>query len=88
VPRAIIFDMDGLLIDSEPLWVRAEIEIFAEVGVSLGEDDCALTKGLRTDDVIAYWHARRPWDGHSPAEVEARLIARVASLVRDEGRAR
>lgn len=85
--RAVIFDMDGLLVDSEPLWVRAEIEIFGEVGVVLGEEDCALTKGLRTDDVIAYWHARRPWNGRSPAEVEARLIARVASLVREEGRA-
>jgi HAD superfamily hydrolase (TIGR01509 family) len=87
VPRAVIFDMDGLLIDSEPLWVRAEIEIFGEVGVVLGEEDCAHTKGLRTDDVIAYWHARRPWDGRSPADVEARLIARVAELVRAEGRA-
>jgi sugar-phosphatase len=87
VPRAVIFDMDGLLIDSEPLWVRAEIEIFGEVGVVLGEEDCAHTKGLRTDDVIAYWHVRRPWDGRSPADVEARLIARVAELVRAEGRA-
>ncbi|MEA2752886.1 MAG: mannitol-/sugar-/sorbitol-6-/2-deoxyglucose-6-phosphatase [Myxococcales bacterium] len=85
--RAVIFDMDGLLVDSEPLWVRAEIEIFGEVGVVLGEEDCALTKGLRTDDVIAYWHQRRPWDVRSPAEVEARLVARVAALVRAEGRA-
>lgn len=85
--RAVIFDMDGLLVDSEPLWVRAEIEIFGEVGVVLGEEDCALTKGLRTDDVIAYWHRRRPWDKRSPAEVEARLIARVAALVLAEGRA-
>jgi len=85
VTRAIIFDMDGLLIDSEPLWVRAEIEIFGEVGVVLREEDCARTKGLRTDDVIAYWHTRRPWDSRTPAEVEARLIARVASLVREGG---
>lgn len=87
MPRAVIFDMDGLLVDSEPLWVRAEIEIFGEVGVVLGEDDCALTKGLRTDDVIAYWHTRRPWAGPPPGDVEARLIGRVASLVREEGRA-
>ena len=87
MPRAVIFDMDGLLVDSEPLWARAEIEIFGEVGVVLGEDDCALVKGLRTDDVVAYWYTRRPWTGPPPADVEARLIGRVASLVRDEGRA-
>ncbi len=84
---AVIFDMDGLLVDSEPLWVRAEIEVFGEVGVALREEDCALTKGLRTDDVIAYWHARRPWTGPSPLDVERRLVARVAELVRSEGRA-
>jgi sugar-phosphatase len=83
----VIFDMDGLLIDSEPLWVRAEIEIFGEVGLVLAEEDCARTKGLRTDDVIAYWHTRRPWTGASPAEVEQRLISRVATLIREEGRA-
>ena len=88
MPRAVIFDMDGLLVDSEPLWVRAEIEIFGEVGVVLAEADCAQTKGLRTDDVIAYWHTRRPWTGPSlRADVEARLIGRVAALVREEGRA-
>ena len=29
---AILFDMDGTLIDSEPLWLAAEIEVMAEVG--------------------------------------------------------
>ena len=85
--RAVIFDMDGLLVDSEPLWVRAEMEIFGEVGVVLGEEDCAKTKGLRVDDVIAFWHARHPWDSRSLAEVEAGLVRRVAELVSAEGRA-
>lgn len=85
--RAVIFDMDGLLIDSEPLWVRAEIETFGEVGVVLDEDDCAKTKGLRVDDVVAYWHERRPWSSRSPREVEQRLVSRVAQLIRAEGRA-
>ena len=85
--RAVVFDMDGLLVDSEPLWVRAEMEIFGEVGLVLGAEDCAKTKGLRVDDVIAYWHARHPWDSRPLAEVEARLVARVAELVGAEGRA-
>jgi sugar-phosphatase len=83
----VIFDMDGLLVDSEPLWVRAEIEVFGEVGVVLAEAECAQTTGLRTDDVIAYWYTRRPWAGTTPADVEARLIGRVAALIREEGRA-
>lgn len=85
--RAVIFDMDGLLIDSEPLWVRAEIEVFGSVGCMLVPADCGRTKGLRVDDVVAYWHTRRGFGGESPAAVEARLVARVAELIRAEGHA-
>ncbi|MBX3190836.1 MAG: hexitol phosphatase HxpB [Labilithrix sp.] len=82
---AVIFDMDGLLVDSEPLWVESEIEVFGEVGVVLREEDCAQTKGLRVDDVVGHWYGRRPWNGPSRADVEATLIARVASRVRERG---
>ena len=85
--EAVIFDMDGLLIDSEPLWIRAEIEVFGGVGVPLVEDDCALTKGLRVDDVVAYWHQRRGFGNATPADVEARLVTRVAELIAAEGQA-
>lgn len=85
--RAVIFDMDGLLIDSEPLWVRAEIEVFGAFGVSLTEADCALTQGLRIDDIIAYWRAHRGLDGSAAERIRADLVARVAELIRSEGRA-
>lgn len=86
---AVLFDMDGLLVDSEPLWVRAEVEVFGAVGLTLREEDCARTKGLRVDDVVAYWNGQLPggFRGASPAEVEQRLVARVAELVAREGRA-
>lgn len=84
--QAVIFDMDGLLIDSEPLWMRAEIDVFADVGIPLDEETCALTRGLRTDDVVDYWFQRRPWTDVTPAELERRLIDRVCQLVRAEGR--
>lgn len=82
--HAVIFDMDGLLIDSEPLWVRAEMEVFAKAGVVLVAEDCAQTKGLRTDDVVAYWHAARTFS-LAVAEVETLLIDKVASLIGTEG---
>ena len=83
---AAIFDMDGLLIDSEPLWQDAEIEIFAELGVPLSRVECTKTKGRRVDDTVAYWHARRPWRGASEKQVAERLVSRVAVLVRERGR--
>jgi HAD superfamily hydrolase (TIGR01509 family) len=51
-PRAIIFDMDGLLVDSEPVWMQAETQLLTARGKVL---DMALREklvGLRTDEFI------------------------------------
>ena len=85
--RAAIFDLDGLLVDSEPLWRRAEREVFAEVGVMLTDDDCRSTMGMRCDAVVALWYRRRPWPKVSPAEVQDRIEARVLALMRAQGEA-
>ena len=79
--EGVIFDMDGLMVDSEPLWREAEIAVFAELGVTLTEADCRRTKGWRTNEVIAYWHGLRPWPGPSVAEVETTLLDRMVDLL-------
>lgn len=84
---AIIFDMDGVLIDSEPLWRRAEVVAFNAVGVPMVEDDGFLTIGLRTDEVVEFWFARHPWEGVSKKEVEANLVKEVIGLISTEGEA-
>jgi mannitol-1-/sugar-/sorbitol-6-/2-deoxyglucose-6-phosphatase len=77
----VIFDLDGLLIDSEPFWRQAEIEVFASVGLVLTEVDVRQTMGLRIDDAVHHWWVRHPWEGRSPAEVERAVTARVAELI-------
>ncbi len=79
--KAVIFDMDGILVDSEPLWRFAEREVFASVGLELDDADCERTMGMRTDEVINHWYRRAPWNGPSPADVEARLVARMQTLI-------
>jgi sugar-phosphatase len=74
--------MDGVLIDSEPLWRRAEIAVFGELGVSLTEEDCLETQGLRIDEVVDYWLERRPWQGRSREEVAHAIVFRVGALIR------
>ncbi len=85
--QAVIFDMDGVLVDSEPLWRLAEQEVFAGVGLELTDEYCELTMGMRSDEVIAYWYRRSPWTGASPAEVEARLDARMRELIAERAAA-
>jgi beta-phosphoglucomutase-like phosphatase (HAD superfamily) len=84
---AVIFDLDGLLIDSEPFWRQAEIEIFGSVGLHLTEHDVRQTMGLRIDDAVGHWWARAPWDGMPPVEVERAVTARVAELITTSGQA-
>ena len=60
---ASIFDMDGLLIDSEILWHEAEIDILGGLGVPLAAEGCRSTKGMFVDEVTAHWYALHPWPG-------------------------
>jgi beta-phosphoglucomutase-like phosphatase (HAD superfamily) len=43
--KAVLFDMDGLLIDSEPLWLEAETAVMARLGASWSENDQAQLLG-------------------------------------------
>ncbi|MEU3763698.1 HAD family phosphatase [Amycolatopsis keratiniphila] len=44
-PRAVVFDCDGLLMDTEPCWSVAETELFARRGLPFGADEKALVIG-------------------------------------------
>jgi sugar-phosphatase len=52
--------MDGLLIDTEPVWRTAEKEVFAELGIELTEADVLDTTGVRVDELVAAFLPRRP----------------------------
>ena len=84
--RATVFDMDGLLIDSEVLWHQAEVEIFGRLGVPLAEAEGRSTKGMYVDEVVRFWYARYPWAGPDVARVSGLLLERVGELVEDVGR--
>jgi len=84
--KAVIYDMDGVLIDSEPLWHEAEIATFATVGVKLTSQMCRQTTGLRIDEVVEYWHHKHPWTDVTQAQVEADIWDAVIHLVRTQGR--
>lgn len=82
---AAIFDMDGLLIDSEPLWDRAELEVIAGLGVDVSRrNELPDTLGLRIDMVVDLWFAHQPWVGPGREEVTERIIQRAISLVEEE----
>jgi HAD superfamily hydrolase (TIGR01509 family) len=72
--QAAIFDMDGLLVDSEPFWREVEIEVFRTVGLEMDDEMCKRTTGLPTDTVVRYWYEKHPWHNRSVEEVNADII--------------
>ncbi|MCS6935240.1 MAG: hexitol phosphatase HxpB [Chitinophagales bacterium] len=77
----VILDMDGLLIDSEPFWRKAEQKVFATVGISLTEDDCRLTTGFRFDEVVDYWWRMRPWQGKSKEQIVSEVLDEMEHFI-------
>lgn len=81
---AALFDMDGLIIDSEPLWEQSELEVFTSIGVDISRrDQLPSTLGLRIDQVVRMWYEVAPWNGPSQQEVTNRIFARTLSLVEE-----
>lgn len=78
---AAVFDMDGLLLDSEPFWKRAEREAFAEVGIVITEGMSKVTAPMTTAQVAAHWYAFRPWTGRSTLDLERAVVSRVRDLI-------
>jgi len=81
VIKAVIFDLDGLLIDSEPLWQQAEMLVFKQVNITLTPELCLRTKGLRIDEVVNYWYQKYPWTNLTKLEVESLIIDQVIELI-------
>src|SRR5687767_6519937 len=82
--EAVIFDMDGVIIDSEPLRRKAEIEVFKSVGVNLTEEMCMQTVGLRIDEAVKYWHNKFSWKDKPLKQVEEEVINRLIESVKSE----
>jgi HAD superfamily hydrolase (TIGR01509 family) len=84
--KAVIYDMDGVLIDSEPLWKIAMEEVFARVGCNLTRKDFEKTVGLRLDEVINYWYAHQKWEGEGPEWVLDQIVQRMVTLIQENGK--
>ncbi len=82
--KAAIFDMDGLLIDSEPLWQRAEMECFSSVGLDLTVEMCRETMGMLTSEMVSYWYRKYPWEKVTKDEMRNQVVNRMIELLKSE----
>jgi HAD superfamily hydrolase (TIGR01509 family) len=82
--RAVLFDMDGLLIDSEPLWFEVETEVMTRLGGTWSQADQEALLGSSLDRSVRYFLKRAAWPA-DPAEVGEWMLSGIVAKVRDRG---
>ncbi|GLU51711.1 hexitol phosphatase HxpB [Dyadobacter frigoris] len=72
--KAAIFDMDGLLIDSEPIWTEAATEVMQKVNFKLTHDLKLQTTGLSIKLFLEFCYRIQPWNTPNRAELEHEIL--------------
>jgi HAD superfamily hydrolase (TIGR01509 family) len=75
--HAVVFDMDGLLLDTEAAWEAAETELLARHGAELTEADRLASLGRSVNEVIVWYAERIGWPPDRAAELRDELMALV-----------
>lgn len=84
--NAVIFDMDGLLIDSEPLWKEAADVLLSDYGKFLTPQQYAVTTGLRTKEFLGYWFRFFNLPDEGLIDAEKKIVGDVINLVKQKGK--
>ena len=82
-----IFDMDGLLIDSEPIWNEAATAIFENYNIHLTKEQYATTTGLRTKEFVHWWFSANNVPLKYAEDAEEKIVKKVSDLVIQKGKA-
>jgi sugar-phosphatase len=82
--KAIIFDMDGLLVNSEPCWHVAEKLLFKKVGIALTTAMCIETTGKPVFDVLQKWYDRKPWPNPDFKQMAAELFECASEEIKNK----
>ncbi|MBK8951485.1 MAG: hexitol phosphatase HxpB [Chitinophagaceae bacterium] len=85
--EAVIFDMDGLLIDSEPQWQEAGRETLEQYGHKLSDKQYHTSTGLRTEEWIEHWFRHFNIDMiNAPAAIDL-LVKKAIEKIEKKGKA-
>jgi HAD superfamily hydrolase (TIGR01509 family) len=75
--RAVVFDLDGLLVDTEILWREEEAALLADHGVEQTSEDRLATVGQAIDHSTAYFARRLGRPESAAPELRRQLLARM-----------
>jgi len=78
--------MDGLLVDSEPLWKEAAQEVFGTLDIRLTDAQYLTTTGLRTREFVTHWFRHFDLPESRLEETEMAVLDSVAQKVAVKGK--
>lgn len=78
--------MDGLLVDSEPLWKEAADSLLETYGKQLTLQEYAVTTGLRTKEFLQHWFIQLHLPLAELAAAEEKIVTDVINLVKQKGK--
>lgn len=81
--KAVIFDMDGLLVDSEPYWDKARFIMAAEAGVEWNKNDHKAVMGVSTAEWVDYMIERLGLT-MAPEVVENHIVDQMVQLYKEQ----
>jgi HAD superfamily hydrolase (TIGR01509 family) len=82
--KALIFDMDGVLVDSEPIHEKAEMEVCREFGMEVSKSEWDCFRGKKLEDIFSY-ASKKYGNGNEPIEkmIERKIEIYLSHALRD-----
>lgn len=81
----VLFDMDGLLFDTEPLWGVSMLRVAEKHGIPITRERFKDTRGFHIYEVTDFWSVRYPWEGKSAREVAEEILDDIITLSKTQG---
>jgi HAD superfamily hydrolase (TIGR01509 family) len=82
--QAVLWDMDGTLVDSEPVWARVQLDLLTSLGAIWTVEDCVNLVGSDLGDAVKAWMARIPEGAIEPEELAERMYGEVVRSLKEE----
>jgi len=83
--NTVLFDMDGLLLDTEPLWGESMLRVAQKHKIPVTEARFKETTGLRIYEVTDYWAIHYPWKGKMPGEIADEILEDIIANAEKNG---
>ncbi|MES2702170.1 MAG: hexitol phosphatase HxpB [Bacteroidota bacterium] len=83
--NTVLFDMDGLLLDTEPLWGVSMLRVAEKHKIPITSERFKDTTGLRIYEVTDHWSLHFPWEGKTSREVAEEILEDIIAASKVHG---